>query len=325
MSVQNLRNKFSQNSGTVPYNPPGLSYGKPVAPLPNGNYNNSYNHSPNGGFNRFKTIREEPDVAQPDEKPAATKNNSFLRSYVANEMTRSPAAAVNGAYVPAAVPTKYALARPSEMVTPKKLVTAVKAPAPPVTMEAVTPLKSPANPPSKFVTPVKPAPLVTTEAVAAPKSPAANPPTRFVTPIKPAPSVLAKFSVKSPAAEPSSPPPPPLPKFSAKPPAPAPVADPSPPAKFCAKATSPVLNSGYNGVTAVGGDRWKTKFDETETKRKTLLSQSQKREYSNTLINNFFLSILKDLSRKEFWRSQGPRSTNQIKTFVTEVFSYRSF
>jgi len=50
----------------------------------------------NGGGGRFKTIREEPDAPEDCSssssssiKPVATKNNSFLQSYLANEMTRN--------------------------------------------------------------------------------------------------------------------------------------------------------------------------------------------------------------------------------------------
>ncbi|KAF0770342.1 shootin-1 [Aphis craccivora] len=98
MSVQNLRNKFSQNNGSVPYNPPGLSYGKSDSPVSSTINNNNKHHyhqvsnyqMQNGGGGRFKTIREEPDAPEDlSNKPMATKNNSFLQSYLANEMTKN--------------------------------------------------------------------------------------------------------------------------------------------------------------------------------------------------------------------------------------------
>lgn len=87
MSVQNLRNKFSQNNGAAPYVSPGLDYGRSVQTPNNGN---SYNHTANfhqqNALGRFNTIQEEPDVAD-DKQPVATKNRSFLQNYVNNGCT----------------------------------------------------------------------------------------------------------------------------------------------------------------------------------------------------------------------------------------------
>ncbi|XP_025421277.1 shootin-1-like isoform X2 [Sipha flava] len=225
MSVQNLRNKFSQNGASVPYNPPGLSYGKPVAMNNNTSNNNNNNNGhgvllqQNGGVigSRFKTIREEP--ADGDEKPpVATKNNSFLQSYLAAEVTK------NAAKKPAA--TKFAT-RSSPMpvadVAAKLLAKQppeVRSPPPPV-------LRATGYTPKASIksSPVSSAPT---------QVPSSQP---FLSPSKPPSpqSFTSSFPTKSPDPQPS------------------------------------VVRSSPNTE-----DRWKSKYEETETKRKGLLTQTQK-------------------------------------------------
>lgn len=245
MSVQNLRNKFSQNSGTVPYNPPGLSYGKPAAVVTSSPLNNNKNgyQQQNGGIGgRFKTIREEPADAA-DEKPAvATKNHSFLQSYLTN------GGAVRTTSIPVSPQPKFASRPPTLPVPELPPKTVVKSPSHSVTDTAskfsggAVAVKSPAAPshtsynPSKFV-------------AAAVKSTA---------PAADSPSFTSKYAVKSP---------------------PPPVPDSSCPPKLVAKSTL-VLGNGLPAARGAGTeDRWRTKFEESEIKRKTLLTQSQKREF----------------------------------------------
>lgn len=240
MSVQNLRNKFSQNNGTVPYNPhPGLSYGKPVASSTlnnnnNHNNNNNNNHVTNtnkyqqngmDGLSRFKTIREEPDNAVIDaEKPPVTKNSSFLQSYLTNEIARNSGGSptVNGcnkSLNPVRV-SKYS-ARPSAIIVSdvaSKFGTALKSLSSPVSSHSMPEMAT-----SKY-------------SGTAVKSDTCSP--KF-TAVK---SVLPS-------------------KFSA----------------VTAIKSLPVLDSG--GSTNID-NRWKTKLEDVETKRKTLLTQSQKREYT---------------------------------------------
>lgn len=217
MSVQNLRNKFSQNNGTVPYNPPGLSYGKPVhgnnnnSNSGNGNTGNSSNSGGSGGSvgklhngfgtGRFKTIREEP--ADDAEKPPIKNNNSFLQSYLSADGRGGSVRRANGT-APAAGKT------------------------------GGVPAQSCSN---RFID-------KTSAAAPAVRSP---PPTGSAVKPPPLPPVVNKFATK---------PPPPLP--------------PSQP------ADSPARFAVVNGTG--DGNKWRTKYDETETKRKTLLTQSQRRE-----------------------------------------------
>lgn len=239
MSVQNLRNKFSQNNGTVPYNPPGLSYGeKPAAAVQrpmhnnNGKLHNGFGGQPGGGggggIGRFKTIREEPDgVVQQQEQQrgsdvkSPTKNNSFLLSYqrqAANAKTAGTA------------------------VAPPQAEDSANGTAP-ATQQSFCKFT-----PSKFV----------------PSRPSATPfSCKSPPPAVPSSAQSSKFAVKSP-----------------------PAAESPSPASFAAKLSSPVLNgspatgegkSGGGGNGPVG-DKWRAKYDETESKRKSLLTQSQKRE-----------------------------------------------
>lgn len=105
---------------------------------------------PNGGGGRFKTIREEPDAPEDfsSSKPVATKNNSFLQSYLANEMrnvggspgnngikkTAAVQAPVHNRLVaskpsPAVeVVSKYAVKSPQETATSKLTFGEVKSP-----------------------------------------------------------------------------------------------------------------------------------------------------------------------------------------------------
>lgn len=241
MSVQNLRNKFSQNKGSVPYNPPGLSYGKPgstvSSTLHNNNLNNNHNNNNNnnnhhhlvsnfqtqhhGAGGRFKTISEEPDTPEDGGgKPVVTKNQSFLQSYLSNEMTRNVGAGSNGNRQTAAAPTnnRFVASRPVAEVA------------------------------SKFA--FQPAQETT------PKS----------------------SSLKSPQQSPAK-------TTGSKPMMPPPLPDVTPP-KFAVKS-SLVLNNNLGGSPPVlpttAEDRWKNKYDETELKRKSLLIQSQKREFSSNL------------------------------------------
>jgi len=104
---------------------------------------------PNGGGGRFKTIREEPDAPEDfgSSKPVVTKNNSFLQSYLANEMknvggspgngikqTVAAQAPVHNRFVaskssPAAeVVSKYAIKTPQETAKSKLTFGEVKSP-----------------------------------------------------------------------------------------------------------------------------------------------------------------------------------------------------
>lgn len=255
MSVQNLRNKFSQNNGTVPYNPPGLSYGRPTGTsssppsLNNGNRNNGNRNSgggcqqllQNGGIGgRFKTIREEPADAADDRPSVATKNHSFLQSYLTNGGAAIKTTAA-GVVVHASPQSKYA-ARPSTLpvpeLPPKTVAATVKSPPP---SHSVT------DTASKFSGAVKsPAPAVSYN------------PSKFVAAVKSA-ADASKHTVKS------APPP-------------APVPDPACPPKLVAKSTL-VLGNGSTAALGCAEDRWRTKYEESEIKRKTLLTQSQKREF----------------------------------------------
>lgn len=229
MSVQNLRDKFNQDNGTVPYKPPGLSYGKPAttSTLNNNNNNNinddrngykttSYYHQANKGpvGGRFKTIREESDAADDgSNKPVTmTKNSSFLQNYLANETAR------NGDRSPAPA-------------LPSKLGVAVRQ------SPAVTDIASRFDP----------------------KSPSDGAQVRLRSVKSPPPSMAVSKYVA--AAKPAS-----------------------PTATVCQSPQSPTLKPVVsNGSVAAGGaDKWKVKFNESETKRKTLLTQSQKREFPRT-------------------------------------------
>ncbi|VVC33452.1 Hypothetical protein CINCED_3A025823 [Cinara cedri] len=229
MSVQNLRNKFSQNNGTVPYNPhPGLSYGKPVASstLSNNNNNNhvittnKYQQNNMDGLSRFKTIREEPDTAVMDvEKPIVTKNNSFLQSYLTNEIAKnSVSPTVNGGKSLNPVRVSKFSPRSSAVVVSD------------VASKFGTPVKSlPLSMPSHLVT------EITSSKYSGSKSDTCSPKLTSVKSVTP-----SKFST---------------------------------PTTTTVKSL-PVLNS--SGSTTNVDNRWKTKYDDTETKRKTLLTQSQK-------------------------------------------------
>lgn len=221
MSVKNLRNKFNQNSGTVPYNPPGLSYAKPTMSNNNkmNNHGMSNGYQQNGGMmigGRFKTIREEPDA---DEKPAAaavvvTKNNSFLQSYLQsnNEPTRNLGSnngggRTNNVHVQQQQPSRFVSScRPSAVVADLPLPSTK-------TITTVTAVKSPSAAPAVPPYPSKFAVLKSPDSSSAP----------------------SRHAVKSP----------------------------------------PALGNGL-ATTGVVEDKWRTKYDETETKRKTLLTQSQK-------------------------------------------------
>ncbi|XP_015375419.1 PREDICTED: shootin-1-like [Diuraphis noxia] len=275
MSVQNLRNKFSQNNGSVPYNPPGLSYGKSdstvSSSLNSKNNNNNNNHlhhhqmsnfqTQNGGGGRFKTIREEPDAPEDCNssiKPVATKNNSFLQSYLANEMTRN----INGS--------------PGHG---NKHMTAAQVP---VHNRFVASKSSPvAEVASKF-------------AVKSPQETTSK--TSFGE---------VKLSQHSPAVSVHPPKP-----IGAKPMLPPPLPDNTPP-RFSVKSST-VLNSNTNSSPVTTAEnKWKNKYDETEAKRKSLLIQSQKllREKSDMerqvakLRANLELSN-KDLSERTLQLSQ---------------------
>jgi len=176
----------------------------------------------NGGGGRFKTIREEPDTPEDcSSKPVVTKNNSFLQSYLANEMTKNVGGSTgNGnkqiAAVPAPVHNRFVASRssPTVEVAPKF---AVKSPQ-------ETPSKSFKSPQQSLATTMHP-----------PKAIGVKP----MLPPPPTDSTPPRFAVKS----------------------------------------SVVLNSSSPAPTVE--DRWKSKYDETETKRKSLLIQSQKRESSS--------------------------------------------
>lgn len=213
MSVKNLRNKFNQNNSTVPYNPPGLSYAKPTVSTNNNNKIN--NHGTSNGYQqkggmiggRFKTIREEPDA---DEKPAVTKNNSFLQSYL-HQANNEPTNGGKVNNVPVQQSARFVSGyRPSAVV---------------------------ADPPSSSK------PTVATAVKSLSTAPAVPYPSKFAILKSPDSS---RYTVKS------SPPPPPVPP--------------------------PVLENRLTTATGVD-DKWRTKYDETETKRKNLLTQSQKREF----------------------------------------------
>lgn len=173
------------------------------------------------------------------EKPAI-KNNSFLQSYIAGDMAKN-GASVNG----------------KTNITPvKKFTTSRCADVTNVASSRTTGKCSPA-------------------AETAPKS------------------GTAKFNMTSSAhtvssnfAYPKSPPPPPpsssaenaaVSRYAVKSPPPMP-SDPSSVAKFPIKP-SVVLRNGLAKTTVNDDDKWKCKYDETEIKRKSLLTQSQKREY----------------------------------------------
>ncbi|XP_025197743.1 shootin-1 [Melanaphis sacchari] len=262
MSVQNLRNKFSQNNGSVPYNPPGLSYGKSDS-TQNNNNNKHHHHQilnyqmQNGGSGRFKTIREEPDAPEDcSNKPVATKNNSFLQSYLASEMTRNSGSTGNGS----------------------KPIAAVQVPVH-----------------NRFIA-CKSSPTAEVASKLAVKSSQESCTTK-----------LSFGEVKSSLKSPTAPVHPPKP-IGAKPILPPLLPDSTPP-RLSVKS-SPVLNSNISPVPT-SEDRWKNKYDETETKRKSLLIQSQKllREKSDMerqvakLRTNLELSN-KDLSEKTLQLSQ---------------------
>lgn len=275
MSVQNLRNKFSQNNGSVPYNPPGLSYGKPESTVPsslknhNNNNNNHHHHHQvsnfqmqNGGGGRFKTIREEPDVPEDcsssSSKPVATKNNSFLQSYLANEMTRN----IGG---------------------------------------------SPGNGNKQMAAAQVP---VHNRFVASKSSPVVEVVSKFA--VKSPPETTSKLTygeVKLPQQSPAVPVHPPKP-IGAKPMLPPPLLDSTPP-RFSVKSSTVLNSSTSSSPSPTTEDKWKNKYDETETKRKTLLIQSQKllREKSDMerqvakLRTNLELSN-KDLSERTLQLSQ---------------------
>ncbi|CAI6368590.1 unnamed protein product [Macrosiphum euphorbiae] len=271
MSVQNLRNKFSQNNGSVPYNPPGLSYGKSDSTVPsslnNHNNNNHHHHHqvsnyqmPNGGGGRFKTIREEPDAPEDfsSSKPVATKNNSFLQSYLANEMRNVGGSPGNGI----------------------KQTVAVQAP---VHNRFVASKSSP------------PVEVVSKYAVKSPQETAT--------------SKLTFGEVKLPHQSPAVPVHAPKP-IGAKPMLPPPIPDSTPP-RFTVKSSTVLNSSSKSSPVLTTEDRWKNKYDETETKRKSLLIQSQKllREKSDMerqvakLRTNLELSN-KDLSERTLQLSQ---------------------
>lgn len=260
MSVQNLRNKFSQNNGSVPYNPPGLSYGKAdstkvSSTLNNNNNNNHHRHHQvsnfqmqNGGGARFKTICEEPDAPEDcSSKPVATKNNSFLQSYLANEMTRNTGGCSigNGNKPTVAVHNRF----------------------------------------------VKSSPAVEVESKFAVKSPRETTSKSSFGEVKSLPQQSPAVSVH------------PLPKtIGVKPMLPPPLPDNAPP-KFSVKSST-VLNSIIGSSPAAvpnTEDRWKTKYDETEAKRKSLLIQSQKllREKSDMERQVAKLRTSLDLSNKD--------------------------
>ncbi|XP_026810994.1 shootin-1 isoform X2 [Rhopalosiphum maidis] len=265
MSVQNLRNKFSQNNGSVAYNPPGLSYAKPDSPSTLNNNNNKHHHHQvsnyqmqNGGGGRFKTIREEPDAPEDcSNKPVATKNNSFLQSYLANEMTRNNNGSTGNGNKP---------------------IAAVQVP-------------------------------VHNRFVASRSSPVADVASKFMvkSPQETCKSKLSFGEVKSPMQSPATPVHTPK-TIGAKPMLPPPLPDNTPP-RISVKSST-VLNSNINSVPTTE-DKWKSKYDETETKRKSLLIQSQKllREKSDMerqvakLRTNLELSN-KDLSEKTLQLSQ---------------------
>lgn len=182
---------------------------------------------PNGGGGRFKTIREEPDAPEDfsSSKPVATKNNSFLQSYLANEMTRN----VGGS--------------PGNGI---KQVAAVQAPVH-----------------NRFVA-SKSSPAVEVVSKYAIKSPQETT------------SKLTFGEVKLPQQSPAVPVHPPKP-IGVKPMLPPPLPDSTPP-RFSVKSSTVMNSNSKSSPVQTAEDKWKNKYDETETKRKSLLIQSQKRE-----------------------------------------------
>lgn len=204
MSVQNLRNKFSQNNGTVPFKPPGLSFGNTLT------VNNHNSGTVVNGGKRFKTIREELDGGTEDVLPQqATRNSSFLQNYMANDMAVSCKPTTQ-------VPVK---------VQASQANSAIKLP-------------SALDISSKFKNSVSSPPIVHH----LPKSNVSA----ATMPVK----LMSKFSTGQNS----------LPTKSQ---------DYSLPGKFLTTE-----NEMKQTVTVDG--KWKVKFDETETKRKGLLIQSQK-------------------------------------------------
>ncbi|XP_050531957.1 shootin-1-like [Daktulosphaira vitifoliae] len=244
MSVQNLRNKFSQNNGSVPYKPPGLSYAKPSSQSLNNN-----NHIMNGqqnGVSRFKTINEEPENFI--ENRPAVKNNSFLQSYLSNETNKNNINMVNGkTHIPVVsrfVPKTMAEAAPKPFMKPLP---------PPI----------PENN-SMFNNKSPPLPAKSSSITLANKSP--PPP---IPDIK-SPNSTSKFIIK--------PPPPPVPtdlasKYGIK--SPPPKTDFSSKFEFKSSQAPSSISNGYHSPSD-SYDKWKAKFEETEAKRKNLLTQSQK-------------------------------------------------
>lgn len=255
MSVQNLRNKFSQNNGSVPYNPPGLSYSKPTA-LNNNNNNNNINNNKSNGLGvlqqngigeRFKTIREEPTDL--DEKPpVATKNSSFLQSYLAGEVTKNtvqkPTSGTTNKFVsrssPIAVTDVAAKLLAKQQHQQPAAVAEVRSPPP--TLKRASAYAPKASVKSDLFSPSPPPPQTFTST--------------FTPPIKPPPqsfsSPLSTPRTKSPATPNSLP---------------------------------ASVKSSPNGSE----DRWKGKYEETEAKRKGLLTQNQKREF--IFANRFALNV----------------------------------
>ncbi|XP_050435805.1 shootin-1-like [Adelges cooleyi] len=240
MSVQNLRNKFSQNNGSVPYKPPGLSYAKPSAQTLNNNNNNIMNGQHNG-FGRFKTIREEPDI----ENRPAIKNNSFLQNYLAGETTKSnpPTNMVNGmTNIP--VVSRY-VSKPSTESFPKLPAKSpvLESNSTSSTSCLAAPLKD-YNNDFKLLANKSPPPSIPADGG---KHTISNLTSKYI--IKPPPppiptDVMSKYGIKSP-----------------------------PPAKT---DFSPKSNGVGHLASPGNDDRWKAKYEETEAKRKNLLTQSQK-------------------------------------------------
>lgn len=230
MSVQNLRNKFSQNNGTVPYNPPGLSYGKPMTA---GHHNHAMTSSTlhgqqNGGL-RFKTIREEPDGVT-DEKPSvtpqrATRNTSFLQNYLSNEMTTAVGKSSPTTHIPVHQTSAVRTSSTATDATSK--------------FRAPTFVKSPpsVHRTTKF--------NISSAAMSDVKSPT---PTKFTTVYKVPPSTPPESSSAN---------------------------------SVDVHESSPLKVTTANGSqqSTIDG-KWKIKYDETEVKRKGLLTQSQKRDYT---------------------------------------------
>lgn len=345
MSVKNLRNKFSQNNGTVPYNPPGLSYGAPTlggsTTTTNNNNtvnshnninssNNNNNHVTSNGYQqkgigtRFKTIREEPDTV---EEKQPTKNNSFLQNYLSNGKTSGGVSPAHvSKFVPRSTPTVFAPVptvkspQPAAAVVKspplpaKSLPTAAVKSPPPAVKSPNLPSHSVADTASKYGEKPKSVPST-------PPMAAAYHPPKFVSVKSPVPLVQSATATDSASSPPSV-----VSKYAMK--SPPPVPETSPPPKLPAKS-SLVLTNGLVSSNGGGADeKWRTKYDDAETKRKTLLTQSQKREFQNVkndkkkkkykVITYFFSPQYYEKSRT--WNVSWPRCT---KTWKGRTRNYR--